>query len=427
LMASEGLDVQLIQSGGTMFSNSFKLAHFGVVACAAVVLSGCQDAVAPITASEFSKSLPVVSASRESKAQRELINDQYIVVFTDAAGDVDAASRKLVGKTKGKLKHTFKSGLRGFSANMTADEAAVLAKDPSVKYVEQDQVVVAEGKPGAKVTQRNAAWGLDRVDQSAYPLSGTYTYSTTGAGVHVYIVDSGIRTTHTEFGGRATADFSLINDGYGATGCNWHGTHVAGIVGGKSSGVAKGVQLHSVRILDCNASGSVGGAVEGIEWVIANAKFPAVINLSVAGYTSTAFNDAVDYATAMGITVIAAAGNNVDDACNYSPASAANAFTVGATSPGDLFAFFSNYGPCIDILAPGESIWSASNTGDRDFQYGSGTSMAAPHVAGAAALYLQLNPLATPAEVSAAIVAGASAGTITGNMPNTANLMLRTQ
>jgi subtilisin family serine protease len=259
------------------------------------------------------------------------------------------------------------------------------------------------------------------------PMDGKYTYAATGAGVNVYIIDSGIRVTHSEFGGRATADYSIIDDGYGAIGCNWHGTHVAGIVGGQTAGVAKDVLLHSVRILDCNAAGSVSGAVEGIDWVIANQVAPAVINLSVAASSSQVLTDAVDRAIAAGITVVVAAGNNADDACNYSPANAVNAITVGATNSGDQQADFSNFGGCVDLMAPGDAIMSASSSDDTSLQYGSGTSMAAPYVAGAAALYLEKNPAADPASVTSTILQGSTGGLIGGLSFGTPNLLIRTR
>jgi subtilisin family serine protease len=319
-----------------------------------------------------------------------------------------------------------------------------------VKYVEQDQeITLGVGKPvksgggkggkggkttatppvdsGVTVQTSVPSWGLDRVDQTLIPMDGNYAYDATGAGVNVYIIDSGIRITHSEFGGRATADYSIIDDGYGAIGCNWHGTHVAGIVGGETAGVAKDVLLHSVRILDCNAAGSVSGAVEGIDWVIANQVAPAVINLSVAASSSQVLTDAVDRAIAAGITVVVAAGNNAADACNFSPANATAAITVGATNSGDQQADFSNFGSCVDLMAPGDAIMSASSSDDTSLQYGSGTSMAAPYVAGTAALYLEKDPAADPATVTSTILQGSTGGLIGGLGLGTPNLLIRTR
>jgi subtilisin family serine protease len=376
-----------------------------------------------------------------------LIKDQYIVVFRDGYSDIDARAQKLVGKTNGKLKHTFKAGLKGFSAVMTKEEAAAVSVDPSVAYVEQDQIVSAEGakdttraKGGSKgrkvrdgtvsstpgtTTQANARWNLDRIDQSDLPLNDTYTYSATGVGVNAYIVDTGIRTTHVEFGGRATLDFTAIDDGYGATGCHWHGTHVAGTIGGVTVGVAKNVLLHSVRVLDCNASGSWSAIIAGIDWVTANRILPAVMNVSISGGFSQAVNDAIDRATAAGITVVTAAGNYSADACGYSPASAVTSITVAGSGDSDARVISSDFGACIDIIAPGDNIVSAWNTSDTWLDVATGTSMAAPHVAGAAALYLERNPSATPASVATALFTVASVGKIKGFSSDTPNLLLR--
>jgi len=431
-----------------------KVARLGVIACATIVGTGCQDSTAPLPIPHVSGPTSATSATKSASFRTEPIKDQYIVVFRSGVNDVEGRTRGMLNRTRGKLKHTYKSGLRGFAASMTAEEASLLSQDASVAYVEQDQVVWVQqkgkettsssgkttdgksgggkGGKGGKTTstltttkQSMAPWGLDRIDQAALPLDLSYSYSRTGTGVNAYIVDSGIRTTHVEFGGRATADFSAINDEYGATGCFWHGTHVAGIIGGNTSGVAKGVSLHSVRVLNCSGAGTVSDLLAGIEWVTANRVLPAVMNISIVAGPSTAIDDAITRATESGISVFVAAGNFSDDACNYSPSRASDAIAVGASTILDELASFSNVGSCVDIVAPGLGIRSASDSTDTAMMGASGTSMASPHVAGAAALYLQSFPLSTPAEVRAQVLTASQADALTGIPLGTSNALLQ--
>jgi subtilisin family serine protease len=282
----------------------------------------------------------------------------------------------------------------------------------------------------ASTIQTGATWGIDRIDQRDLPLSTTFSYVNTGLGVTAYIVDTGIRLSHTQFTGRVSSGYDAI-DGGSADDCNGHGTHVAGTVGGTTVGVAKGVSLVAVRVLDCGGSGTWSGVVAGVDWVAANAVKPAVANMSLGGGASTTLDDAVARAINAGVTFVVAAGNGntggkAQPACNYSPARVPAAITVGATGSTDAKASYSNYGTCVDIFAPGNSILSAWYTSDTAGNTISGTSMASPHVAGVAALYLQSNGAASPATVSNALTSGATVGKVTNAGTGSPNRLLFT-
>jgi subtilisin family serine protease len=348
------------------------------------------------------------------------IEGQYIVVLNDGANARSVAA--IAGVSP---RHVYTAAINGFSASLNAGQLRAIQNNPNVAYVEQDAPV-----QGSLVTQTGATWGLDRIDQQSLPLSTTFSYTSTGAGVTAYIVDTGIRLTHTQFTGRVSSGFDAI-DGGSADDCNGHGTHVAGTVGGTTVGVAKAVSLVAVRVLDCGGSGTNAGVIAGVDYVAATTARPAVANLSLGGGASTALDAAVNNAINAGISFVVAAGNGnfagrAQPACNYSPARVPNAITVSATDNTDRKASYANYGSCVDIFAPGNSILSAWYTGDNAGNTISGTSMASPHVAGVAAQYLSLNPTASPAAVTDALISGATPNKVSNAGSGSPNRLLFT-
>ena len=380
------------------------------VAVASMFLAACSDR-SPVAASAESE-LPPMSA--------QVIPGQYIVVFKRSAPPSAEAMRSVIPMPGVQVRHVYVAALNGFAGRLSDEALAQLAADPNVDYIEQDQVM------SASTTQSGATWGLDRTDQRALPLSTTYTYANTGAGVTVYIIDTGILFTHTQFGGRASFGYDAIGDGRNGVDCNGHGTHVAGTVGGSTYGIAKAVGVKAVRVLDCSGSGTNSGVIAGVDWVTANHAASAVANMSLGGGASTALDNAVTNSINSGVTYAIAAGNSNRNACSFSPARTPAAITVGATTSTDARASYSNYGSCLDLFAPGSSITSAWSTSTSAINTISGTSMAAPHVAGVAALYKQGNPGATPAQVRAALVANATAGVVTSPRNGSPNLLLFT-
>jgi len=351
------------------------------------------------------------------------VKDSYIIVLKDAKADPAAtkkAAADLAAANSGAVTHTYTSAVRGFAVRMSAEKAQKLAADARVAFVQQDGVVTASA------TQSPATWGLDRIDQRALPLDNSYTYSTTASNVTAYIIDTGILTAHSDFGGRATVGYDAIGDGRNGQDCNGHGTHVAGTVGGTTYGVAKAVRLVAVRVLNCSGSGTNAGVIAGVDWVTANAVKPAVANMSLGGGAYAALDTAVTNSINSGVSYAVAAGNSNANACNYSPARTAAAITVGATTRTDARASFSNYGTCLDICAPGEGITSAWSTGTTATNTISGTSMASPHVAGGAALYLAANPTATAATVRNALVANGTPNVVTNAGTGSPNVLLYT-
>jgi subtilisin family serine protease len=348
------------------------------------------------------------------------IRDRYIVVLDKAASAVAERSARDSARARGATIHyRYRHALRGFAATLPNRALDALRNNPNVSYIDADRRV------SASATQSPVTWGLDRIDQRNLPLSNSYTYNFTGSGVKAYIIDTGIRFTHTEFGGRAISGYDAI-DGGSADDCNGHGTHVAGTVGSATYGVAKSVTLVAVRVLNCQGSGSTSGVIAGVDWVTANhgSGQPAAANMSLGGPANSALDNAVNNSINDGVTYAVAAGNSNANACNYSPARVAAAITVGATTSSDARSSFSNYGTCLDIFAPGSNITSTWHTSDTATNTISGTSMASPHVAGVAALYLQGNPSATPSAVRNAIVSSATSGVLSNVGSGSPNLLL---
>lgn len=384
------------------------------------------------------------AAAPVRKSSGSAVAGQYIVVLKDGVTVRSDESSSLMTPRLPDLANALASGaratagarfedaLRGFVLKGDLAAAQAIANDPRVAYVEEDAVVTLEGAGSVAPVP---TWGLDRIDDRILPLDGSYAWSADGAGVDVYIIDTGIRSSHVEFGGRvdtANGFTAFLWDSYGTEDCNGHGTLVAGTVAGATYGVAKWATLHPVRVVDCGGYATVSTVVAGVNWVAlqrsasgnARKARPAVANISLGAPPSQALDAAVASAVAAGVTVVVAAGNGASDACETSPARLSSVITVGATTSSDALWSASNFGPCVTLYAPGANVTSAFHRSDTDSLAMTGTSIAAPHAAGAAALWLSVDPSATPADIKTRLLASATKDVVTGLGQGSANLLL---
>ncbi len=359
--------------------------------------------------------LLLFSCPQLQMVENPIDEESYIVVLKDQDISIASVQQKVDVLTSSnpnvQVKHVYRSTLKGFAAKMTLEEAEAMADSDEIDFIEQD---------GERRALPSDIWGIDRVDQRDLPLDDSYSTSSDGSGVTAYIIDTGIRLDHEEFEGRATWGTNTAKDNKDED-CDGHGTHVAGTVGGKKYGVAKKVSLVAVKVLTCNGTGSVSGVIAGYDWIRQNAKGPSTANASLGGFKSNAENKAIAKLHNSGVVTVVAAGNDNGDACDASPASAAAVLTVAASDHRDRRASFSNWGSCIDIFAPGKSITSATNNSNKSYASWDGTSMASPHVCGAAALLLSAGMAA--ADVDDKILSNATQDKIT-DRKGSPNLLL---
>ncbi|MCL2916253.1 S8 family peptidase [Shewanella corallii] len=385
--------------------------------------------IAVASALSMSNSQANEQAYLASIDKSKAIKNSYIVVFktpsiidmssrSAIADYAQVAAHSLENKFGIQIKKGFGGALNGVLVNANSEQLAQLLNNPNIDFIEQDQIMSVSPLSSAANNQAGATWGLDRVDQRSLPLSGDYNYNYDGSGVTAYVIDTGV-SSHAEFNGRQSHGWDFIDNDADATDCHGHGTHVAGTIGASTYGVAKNSSIVGVRVLDCQGSGSNSGVISGVDWVAQNATGPSVANMSLGGGASQALDTAVSNAVAAGITFVVAAGNDNQDACNYSPARAASAITVGSTDDNDSRSSFSNFGECLDIFAPGRNITSTWINGGTNTI--SGTSMASPHVAGIAALYLGEDSTLSPAQIETMLADRSTKDTVTDPGPLSVN------
>ncbi|PPK93798.1 peptidase inhibitor I9 [Kineococcus xinjiangensis] len=352
------------------------------------------------------------SEVRVTSAGANAVKGSYIVTLEDGAD-----ARGLARALQVSPRYVYTSALNGFAATLTDGQVRALQRNAAVAAIEEDQVATVDA---TQPITTSGLYGLDRIDQRNLPLSGGYTYNTGAGNVYAYVIDTGIATSHSQFGGRA----SNVYDALGGNGqdCQGHGTHVAGTIGASTYGVAKNVRLRGLRVLGCDGSGSTSGIISAVDWLRRNHTRPAVANMSLGGGYSSALNTAVTNLANAGVATAVAAGNENANACNVSPASASNVVTVAASDRNDTRASFSNYGSCVETYAPGVNITSTWLNGGSNTI--SGTSMASPHVAGVMALYKSANPSASSSAVNNWIVSGATTSVVRSNPSGTPNRLL---